>query len=240
MKVKYFILIAVALLSVLSLSAFVNPGGVGAGDNTRTISVTGSGKAYLKPDMATINIGVHTENENVAQALSDNTKAAQSVADALASFGVDPKDIQTTNFSVYPNQQYGPMGEMMGVKYMVDNTVLITVRELDKLGDILSTVVSKGANNIYGITFDVADRSAALAEARNAAVTDARKQADALAAAAGVKVGQVMNLSVSNYSQPVPMYSGYGMGGGMDMAAPPISGGQLVVSVDAYVTYEMK
>ncbi len=240
MKVKYFLLIAVALLSVFSLSAFVNPGGAGADDSPRTISVTGNGKAYLKPDMATINIGVHSENENVAQALSDNTSASQAVADALAGFGVDPKDIQTTNFSVYPNQQYGPMGEMLGIKYMVDNTVLITVRELDKLGEILSAVVSKGANSIYGITFDVADRSAALTEARNAAVTDARKQADALAAAAGVKVGQVMNLSVSSYSQPVPMYNGYGMGGGMDMAAPPIAGGQLVVSVDAYVTYEMK
>lgn len=240
MKVKHILLLVAALLGVFSLSAFVNPGGMATDDTPRTISVTGNGKAYLTPDIATINVGVHAENEDVAQALADNTSAAQSVADALAGFGVGPKDIQTTNFSVYPSQQYGSMGETLGVKYMADNTVLITVRDVGKLGDILSTVVSNGANNIYGINFDVADRSAALAEARKAAVADARKQAEALAKDAGVNIGQVVSLSVSSYSQPTPMYSGYGMGGGMDMAAAPISSGQLIVSVDAYITYEMK
>ncbi len=119
---------------------------------------------------------------------------------------------------------------------------MITVRDLTKLGEILSTVVGKGANNIYGITFDVAERTKSLEEARKAAIADARLQAEELAAAAGVKLGQVISISVSNTSQPQPMYNmGYGGGGGMAASAPaPISSGQLLVTADAYITYEMK
>ncbi len=91
--------------------------------------------------------------------------------------------------------------------------------------------------------FDVSDRSSALKEARLSAMSDAQKQAEALAEASGVKLGKVTSISVSMSSPPVPMYNmygGMGGGGGMDAAAPaPISGGQLTVSVDIYVTYEI-
>jgi uncharacterized protein YggE len=125
---------------------------------------------------------------------------------------------------------------------MVDNTVMITVRDLTKMGQILSTVVGEGANNIYGITFDVANREQALEDARKAAIADARVQADELAAAAGVQVGQVISINISSYTQPQPMYNyGYGGGGGMAAAAPaPISSGQMIVTADASITYEMK
>lgn len=242
MKGKYLFLLAAAVLSVFALTASVNPGGGGGVNMPRTISVTGNGKVYLSPDIATINVGVHTEDPDVAKALSDNTAAAKNVSEALAGFGVDPKDIQTTNFSIYPMQQYGPAGEMLGVKYSVDNTVMITVRDLTKMGNILSTVVGEGANNIYGITFDVANREKALEDARKAAIADARVQAEELAAAAGVQVGQVISINISSYTQPQPMYNyGYGGGGGMAAAAPaPISSGQMIVTADATITYEMK
>jgi hypothetical protein len=185
---------------------------------------------------------VHTESADISTALAENNTNAQAVRDALAGFGVKPEDIQTTNFSIYPNQQYGPQGEMLGIKYSVDNSVYITVRDLSKLGDVLTTAINSGANNIYGITFDVADREKALSEARLAAVADAKTQADELAAAAGLKVGRVMNLSV-NATNPTPVYASNGMGGGggaMAAAPAPISSGQLVVTVDAYVTYEIQ
>lgn len=244
MKSRNILLILAALISVISLSAFVNPGGgANTGDTpTRTISVTGTGKSYLTPDIATINIGVHNEDADVAKALNDNTAKLQAVTDALKGFGVDPKDIQTTNFSVYPSQQYGPSGEMLDLKYAVDNTINITVRDLTKFGEILSTVISKGANNIFGITFDASDRTKAMSDARTAAITDAKSQADELAAAAGVGVGKVISISVSS-SQPTPIYADYyGKGGGGMAASPaaPVSSGQLLVTVDTYITYEIK
>jgi uncharacterized protein len=245
MKGKNILLIIAVLISMVSLSAFSFPAGGGGGSNDvapiRTISVTGSGKSYLTPNLATISIGVHTEDPDVVKALNDNTAKLQAVSDALKGLGIAQKDIQTTNFSVYPSQQYGPNGEMKELKYAVDNTVTITARDLAKLGDILSKVISQGANNIYGITFDASDRAKALSDARLAAVGDAKAQANELAAAAGVTLGKVQGISV-NTSQPVPMYSNYGMGGGGGMAAAapaPISSGQLLVSVDVSITYEI-
>ena len=242
MKDKKYLIFSLSLILILLLSGFTKAGG-GTVENPRSISVTGTGKMTLIPDMATINVGVHTENEDVSAALAENNAKAQAVKDALGEFGVKPGDIQTTSFSIYPNQQYGPMGEMMGMKYSVDNTIYIKVRDLTKMGEVLTTMVDLGANNIYGINFDVTDRESALKEARLAAIADAKLQADELAAAAGVKVGQVMSLSLSSNNQPVPMYADYGMGmggGGAMAAAPaPISSGQLVVSVDVYITYEI-
>lgn len=237
--------LVLALAGVFLLSAFKLPntggGGGGVSDPIRTISVTGTGKVYITPDIATINIGVHTEEADVAAALASNTSKVQSVSDTLKGFGIEPADIQTTNFSVYPSQQYGPNGETIEIKYAVDNTVLITVRDLSKFGEVLSSVVANGANSIYGITFDVADRTQAIANARKAAFENAQKQAQELATAAGVTLGQVMSLS-TNTSQPTPIYTDYyGRGGAMmDTAASvPVSSGQLVISVDVYLSYEM-
>jgi len=241
MKDKKVLIITAGFIMILLLSAFTKAGG-GSANNPRTISVTGSGRTVLTPDIATINVGVHTENEDVSAALAENNAKALAVRDALVELGVKPEDIQTTNFSIYPYQQYGPAGEMIGNKYSVDNTVYITVRDLSKMGEVLSTMVTQGANNIYGISFDVADREKAMSEARLAAVADAKLQAEELAAAAGVKVGKVMNLSISSYNPVVPMYDSYGYGGGGAMAASPapVSGGQLIITVDAYVTYELQ
>lgn len=246
MRAKYVLLLTAAIISVFGLSGFVSAGGGGGGGGIdpapRTISVNGNGKSILTPDVASINVGVRTENVDVATALNENTALAKSVADSLKAFGVDMNDIQTTNFAIYPYQTYGPMGEMLELKYTVDNTVMITVRDLTKMGDILTSVVTKGANNIYGITFDVADRTSALSEARLAAIGNARTQAEALAEAAGVKLGKVISINISSSAPPVPMYNyygGMGGGGGMEGAPAPISSGQLTVSVDVNITYEI-
>lgn len=206
---------------------------------SRTISVSGTGSVTITPDIAYITIGVHTEGANVTEALASNTQQAKTVSDALTGLGVDAKDIQTTAFNVYPMQNYGPSGEMLDLKYVVDNSVYITVRDLNKMGEILSTVVGSGANNISGIQFDVADRSKAETEARQKAVNDARAQAEELAAAAGVKLGKIQYLSASVNSSTATQYSlksdAIGVGGSV-----PVSAGQLVVSAYASATYELE
>lgn len=206
---------------------------------SRTISVNGTGSVTITPDIAYITIGVHTEGADVSEALASNTQQAKTVSDALTALGVDAKDIQTTAFNVYPMQQYGPNGEMLDLKYVVDNSVYITVRDLNKMGEILSTVVGSGANNISGIQFDVADRSKAETEARQKAVNDARAQAEELAAAAGAKLGKIQFLSANVDSSSATPYSLKGdaasVGGNV-----PVSAGQMVVTAYANATYELE
>ena len=153
----------------------------GTEPSKRTINVTGTGKVTLTPDIAYVSIGVHTEGKDAAEAVATNTSQSQKVVDALKTFKIDPKDIQTTNFSIYPQQQYDNEGKPQGITYVVDNTVYVTLRDIDQLGELLDAVVKAGSNSINSIQFDVADREAALSEARQLAVDNAQKQAEELA-----------------------------------------------------------
>ena len=176
----------------------------------RTISVNGSGQVTLSPDVAYVYIGVHSQSDNVSDALSQNNEKAQAVSGALKELGIDPKDIQTSGFNIYPQQQFGPQGEVTGTTYNVDNTVYVTVRDLQILGKLLDVVVRSGANSINGITFDVLDKSRAISEARRLAVESARSQAEEMAQVAGVTLGELQTMNVYTSNPPVPVFEGKG------------------------------
>jgi len=206
----------------------------------RTLSVSGWAKVYLTPDIATITIGVHTENADPKEAVASNNAQAQAIKEAIMALGVAEEDIQTTNFSIYPSQQYGPDGKLTGTTYIVDNSVTVTVRDLSKISDILGAAVAAGANTINGIQFDVSDKEAAVSQARTEAVQNAQKTAEELATAAGVTLGEIQSLS---YYGGYPILVMEGKGGGAAVAAPsavPVSPGQLTITADVNVVYEIK
>jgi len=208
---------------------------------SRTLNVNGLGTSYLTPDIAYIYIGVHNEGATASETVSANKAQTTAVLDALKKAGVDEKDLRTTNFSIYPSQQYSPEGTVTGTIYMVDNTVYVTVRNLDGLGTLLDDTINAGANSINSIQFDVADKSAAVKEARAKGVEDAKTQAQELATAAGITLGDIQNISYYDNS-PVPMFEGKGGGGGAMAADTSVSiqPGQLTISVSVNITYEIK
>ncbi|MEE9188566.1 MAG: SIMPL domain-containing protein [Anaerolineales bacterium] len=206
----------------------------------RNITVSGSGKVFLNPDIATISIGVHSEDESAARAVNGNNAQAQKVTEVLLEMGVEEDDIQTSNFNIYLEQRFDEEGDQAGTIYIVDNTVLVTMRDLNILGEIMGTVVEAGANSIFGIQFDVADKTQALSEARKAAVEDAQKKAEELALAAGVTLGEVQ--SINEYGGvPVPVFEGKGGAGfGATSDQVPISLGQLSLTVEVSVIYHIR
>ena len=208
---------------------------------SHTLNVNGLGSTYLTPDIAYIYIGVHSEGATASEVVEANKVQTNAVLDALKQAGVDEKDLRTTNFSIWPSQQYSPEGTVTGTVYMVDNTVYVTVRDLDGLGDLLDSTIAAGANSINSIQFDVADKTAAVKEARAKAVADAKVQAQELADAAGVTLGEIQNISFYDNS-PYPMFEGKGGGGGVAMAdtAVSIQPGQLTISVSVSITYDFK
>jgi uncharacterized protein len=205
----------------------------------RSINVAGTGQVSLAPDVAYVYIGVQSQSENVAQALSDNNAKAQAISTALVELGVAEADIQTSSFNIYPQQQYSPMGEITGTTYNVDNSVYVTVRDLSVLGRLLDTVVRSGANSINGINFDVLNKDQAIGEARRLAIESARVQAEALAQAAGVTLGEVLNINAYTTGAPVPMSDNKG-GFAADASQVPLSAGQVVVRVEVNVGYAIR
>jgi uncharacterized protein len=243
MKTNKFnkIWLVLGLLVVIVLSACSGTSNTNKNDFNRSIIATGQGQIYLTPDIAYIYIGVHTESEKVTDALSANSTQAQAVSKALLEMGVDQKDIQTSALNVYPQQKYGPAGELLGTFYAVDNTVFVKIRDLVKIGDILDAVVRSGANSINSISFDVEDKTKAISDARKLAVENARKQAEELASAAGVKLGDLLSLNAYTTGIANPITYDAAMGkGGAGGVVPPVSAGQLVITVEANMTYEIK
>lgn len=239
MKIKS-ILFAMIMVLALALSA-CGTTGVNQTLPQRTLNVNGTGTVSLSPDIAYIYLGVHSEDPSASEAVSVNNVQTQKVIDALKKLGIDPKDIRTTNFSIWPSQNYDPMGQPLDTKYMVDNTVYVTIRDLSKLGDLLDSVITAGANTVNSIQFDVADKSAALKQARDEAVKAAQTQAQELAGVAGVTLGEVQDISF-NENSPSPIFEG-GKGGGGGLAADtsvPIQPGQMTLTATVSMTYAIK
>jgi len=238
MRSKLFVFVPILVLALV-LSACGT-----AAAQPRTLNVIGNGTVYLTPDIAYITIGVHTEDPNLATGVSNNNTQAQALVDALKKAGIAAKDIQTSNFSVYNNNNQSfdkTTGQpITGGNYAVDNTVNVTVRDLSHLGSVLNTAVGAGANAINSISFDVADKTVAMEQARQKAIANAGSLATELAKTAGVSLGEIQAIS---YSDNSPL-SYYGMGGGGASAAPnasvPIQPGQTQISVTVSVTYALK
>jgi len=237
-KIKMLTVLAMVIVLSMVLGACIPVGSSSSrNDQPALISVSGSGKVYMAPDIAYVYLGVHSEADTVSVALNQNNAQAQAVADALKEFGVEAKDIQTTAFNVFPIINTDENGNTT-TRYAVDNTVYVTIRDLLKLGEMLDAVARSGANNINGITFDVENRTQAEADARRQAVEDARMKAEEAASAAGVKVGDVFSVSVYSYGNAQPMYDAKGgIGAG---SVTPIAAGQMVITAEASVSYEIK
>ncbi len=206
----------------------------------RTLSVNGTGRIFLSPDIGYIAIGVHTENDDAAEAVDDNNAQSQRVAAALDGYNIPPEDIQTQNFSIYPQQQYNNDGEPTGTTYIVDNTVFVTIRDLDQIGEILNSVIDAGANSINNIQFDIADKDTAMTEARQAAIDNAESQAIALAEAAGVTLGEIQNINSFSPGYPVPFMDGRGGGMMAVESAVPVSPGQMTITAEVNIVYEIE
>lgn len=214
---------------------------VSSNESARVLSVTGSAQIPVQPDIAYITVGVHSVNQDVATAVDENNRVIDTIKHKLVDeFGISEKDIQTSNFNLWASDQYSPDGQYTGVQYMLDSTMYVTVRNLDNLGIILDEVIKNGANSIYGVQFDLADRSSALAEGRTKAVENAQDQAAALAQAAGLILGEIQTINYYGGGYSAVYYGGMGGGGaGAVEQAVPISAGQLMISVDVNVTYSI-
>jgi uncharacterized protein YggE len=215
----------------------------------RTVNVSGKGSVELEPDIAQINIGVRSESPDAGEALEQNNASAQAVIKVLTDMGVERKDIQTRNFNIYAQNWERPIEEPMEEDlveevaagetwqtYVVENTVLVIVRDLDALGEILTAVVDQGANTIYGISFDIEDREAAAEEARKLAIQDAQAQAEAIAEAAGVKLGAIQSINIETRGGVEPRVE-YAAEAPQESASVPISGGTLTIQINANLTY---
>ena len=153
--------------------------------------------------------------------------------------GVAKNDIQTSAFNVSPQQQMDSQGQPGKMIYVVDNTVYVTVRNLTDIGKLLDAAVNSGANKVNGLTFDVQDKSKPTTQARQLAVSDAKEQAQELAAAAGVKLGKLTSLNAYVNSVGAAQYDLKAPQAAVLSGSVPTSAGQLIIQADVSLSYEI-
>jgi len=205
------------------------------GDGTGSISVTGEATIKARPDTVTITLGVQEDAVTAGEAMDRCSAALNRVVAAILDAGVPRADVQTSNLNLWPRYDYGEKGRGEIIGYRASNQVTLTWDRLDKIGDLIDAAVRAGANTVSGLSFSLADSEALYLEAVAEAVRDARQKAEVMAAAAGVDVGRVKNMSLdSHYSGPIVMREG--LGG--DMAASvPVEPGQVEMRVTVRVEY---
>ncbi len=197
------------------------------------ISVTGEATYNAAPDLARIEGGVSTEARTAREASDANNAATGKVLLALKGLGVAEKDYQTSRLLLQP--QYAGSSSRSGPNaitgYRASNRVTITVRDISKVANVIDTLVGAGANDIGGVDFMVSTASKLLDEARPRAIADARRKAEIYARAAGVGLGDPINISESGVGPPVPMVRKMAA----EFVAAPVAPGEetlhLVVSV---------
>jgi uncharacterized protein YggE len=233
------LLIAVLALGAIGASLLTRPAtaqaqAVGV-TGMRQVTVVGNGEVKVTPDTASVQIGVEITAPTTQEALTQNTAQATAIIEKIKGLGVAEKDIQTSGFNISPT--YDSDGRQV-TGYTVSNMVSVTIRDLAQAGKLLDQVVQAGANRIYGVSFSVADPAAALAQARDRAVADAKTRADQLAKDAGATVGQVLVITENVGSTPVPMPM---MDRVVAAGAPvPVQAGEQGYSAQVQITYELR
>jgi len=238
-RIMIALLMAAAALALGMERAAAQEATPGPAAGAATVIVIGHGAVQVKPDLATVTLGVDVVRPALPDALTESNRQMESVLAAVKAAGVAEEDIQTTSFYVNVFRTYDPSGQPGEITgFQVSNQVLVIVRDLDKLNTVLGDAVAAGANSIYGIGFAVADPTAAASQARKRAVEDARARAEELAAANGMSLGRVVTVTelAAPYGPPITMEGAAGKGAGY---APPIQTGMVEVTVDVQVTYEL-
>lgn len=226
---------------------------VNQGFSSRTFTVDGESTVNVTPDVAQFSVSLVTEGgKNVGEIQKQNIDKMNTVNAYLKDMGVEKKDLQTTQYSLsprysYPNcvrdgQSVCPPPSISG--YTLNQSLSVKVRDLEKLGDILSGVVDKGANSVSGVNFVVDDPAVARNQARGEAIAKAKRNAMDIAKAGGFRVGKMTSLYEDQGSPVSPMYNyAEGMGGAaksMDAMAPTIEPGTNETKVHVTITYEIR
>ena len=211
-------------------------------DDMREVTVCGSGSVKMVPDMAEFVFGVTSTDKDAAWAQKKNSESVDKVIAKLKELGVDEKSITTSGYSIYPQYDYSSdKQELSG--YEVRTTLTVKDQKIDEAGTIISECVKAGINDFDYINFLCSDYEDAYQEALTQAVKAARKKAEVLAAAAGMKLGDVIMMT-EGYQDTSASYTRTNGTAAMALDASAadmtLMAGESEISATVTVVYEMK
>ena len=223
-------------------------------EQKKVITVSGYGTVDTTPDEAVLRLAVVTQAEDAKNASDENVKKMDAVLAALYEIGIPEDDAVTSGYRVWPRYNWRDEEQQL-TGFQVRNSLTVTVRDIEKIGDVIDSALGSGANEINDVTFTVSDDRQT--ELRDEAITDAVKKARADASSVAdamdvTIVGPVEISTTGSQFSPYRMYMNYDTGyRGLEveampmptpaMAAPPqIQPGDVTVSAQVTVVYEFR
>jgi uncharacterized protein len=171
----------------------------------RTITVTGTGRIQVVPDLVDLRLGVSVTAPTVGEARVAAATRMSAIIEVLRSGGIADRDLRTSVVSVSPAYDYSSNTNPPRIAgYTVTNLVASTLRDVGKLGAAIDGALEAGATSIDRLAFGVSNQSDVEQQARSAAVSDARAKADTLAAAAGVSIVGIATIAEAPGAVPYP------------------------------------
>jgi len=207
-----------------------------------TVSVTGTGRVRTRPDRFSFTAGVQTQAPSVDMAVNENNTRVAAVIAALKKAGAQPDEIQTSGFSIYPQQEYvqGQPPRLIG--YQVTNNVTVTKKEIGEAGKLLQAAIAAGVNTSSGLNFSVADPAAGRNQGLRSAFEDARAKASLLAAAAGRALGPAIAITEGTEPNvvPRPVMAGRVMAAKMETSEVPVESGTEELTFTVSVVFGLR
>lgn len=208
------------------------------------ITVSGEGKFYAKPDIATVSLGTRTEGLSVKEITDKNIRLMNAIIDDLKKLGIEEKDIQTTQYSIQPQYNWTEKEGRIPNGYAIDQSVQVKIRNFDNISKVFDIANVRGANTVGSLQFSVDDPSSIQAGAREKAIAEAKNKAKVLAQQAGLKIVKLVSVSEGQNTPSPIMYADSNMAMGSAAKevsiAPTIQAGQLEASTTVYLTYRVR
>jgi len=210
-------------------------------NKSEAFTVTGEGKISVKPDIATVNVGVQATGTTVKEVQDNLNKNINAVSAAVKKLGVDEKDIKTSNYNMNPQYDYTASRQRI-IGYQASSNLTIKVRAIEKVNNVVDSATGAGANTVGGISFDVDDKTTGENDARKLAVADAKAKASQAATTAGFTLGKIINYqeSTNGYRPPI-LYAKADMMMTTGAGAPTeLNTGSTDITLTVTLSYEVK
>jgi uncharacterized protein YggE len=240
---RTWILLAVVLL----LTAFFVPNSYAEGTTTtssqtaKTLELSGTGRIAYSFDTAEITLGVNELADTPTGAFAAMTAKINQVISATKAKGIAESNLKTGYLSLYPEYNWNN-GVQTPNGFRATNTVTIKVKDLNQVAAIMEAAVGAGANQVQGVTFSLSNPDALQGQAIDAAIDNARTQADRIAKKLGTSVKSVQKVQVVSQSAPTPIPYHSEMAKSVNAGAagaPTVYGGQGDYTVSVFIVYEL-
>lgn len=191
---KFTSVIAAALL-VFSVAGT----NLAAAAEPNTIAVSGMAEQEVAPDMAYIDVGINVRADDAETARTQEAQIASQIRRALLGLAITDNDLQNTSYYLYQEYKVDRNGVRTADKYVLDSSIKVTVKDLDKLSHVIDNVVEAGATNISNITYALSTQNIIQRQLLATAVENARDKAAVVANAGSRTLGNMLSADINSF-----------------------------------------